>query len=216
MVLLRVVCLVAILPGIVGQIDPSAPDCAINCWENTKYVSKCSTDVGCLCSEPDYTNSVYQCLFSQCDTVHFGSALHHVIAQCFGSGNEILFAVPPIPNRDDLRRREAEYAAGAILYGSGSEAGFPTESVDYPIQSANYPTQSVGGPYSPSPTVPHFPLETATSPALTSATPTPAPYSALAETTTASPVLYTGSSSSMTSSTGLALLFALLVIILTY
>ena len=141
---------------------------------------------------------------------HFGSALHHVIAQCFGTGNEILFAVPPIPNRDSLHRREAEYAAGAKLYGSGSAAGYPTESANYRTQSVNnYPTQSVGGPYSPSPTIPSSPVETA--PALTSATPTEPAYSALAENT--SPALYTGSSTSLSPSVCIALLITLAVII---
>lgn len=155
------------------------------------------------------SKSVYQCLYSQCGTAHFGSALHHVIAQCFGTGNEILFAVPPIPNRDSLRRREAEYAAGAKLYGSGSAAGYPTESANYLTQSVkNYPTQSVGGPYSASPTIPSSPLETA--PALTSGTPTEPAYSALAENT--SPALYTGSSISLSPSVCIALLITLAVI----
>ncbi|KAE8443431.1 hypothetical protein EG329_001828 [Mollisiaceae sp. DMI_Dod_QoI] len=215
--LLNAISLIPILPGIVGQINPAAPGCAISCWENTKYVSKCSRDISCLCSEPDYQNSVFQCLYSQCDTVHFGSALHHVIAQCFGTGNEILFAAPPIPDRDSLRRREAEYAAGAKLYGSGSAAEYPTGSVGYAIQSAGYPTQSVGGPYSPSPTIPYFSLDTATSPVLTSATPTELPYSALPVSTTApAPVLYTGSSTSLGPFTALVLLITLAIIIWTY
>lgn len=160
--------------------------------------------------------SVFQCLYSQCDTAHFGSALHHIIAQCYGTGNEILFALPPIPNRDTLRRREAAYAAGAKLYGSGSVAGYPTESVNYPTQSVNYPTESVGGPYSPSPTVPYFPLESATSPAFTSAIPTAPSYSALSEITATAPILYTGSSTIQGCSTLLALLTTVLVIILTF
>ncbi len=31
-------------------------ECAIRCWENTKYRSKCLDDVKCLCSEPGYQN----------------------------------------------------------------------------------------------------------------------------------------------------------------
>lgn len=162
-----------------------------------------------------YVKSVFQCLYSQCDAAHFGSALHHVIAQCYGTGNEIIFAFPPIPNRDSLRRREAEYAAGAKLYGSGSAAEYPTQSAGFPLQSANYPTQSVGGPYSPSPTASPPLMETATSPALTPAIPTTPSYSALAETTMAPPVLYTGSSSILGFSVWVILLSALLVIFLT-
>jgi hypothetical protein len=161
------------------------------------------------------TKSVFQCLYSQCDTAHFGSALHYVIAQCYGAGNEILFAVPPIPNRDSLHRREAEYAAGAKLYGSGSAVGYPTESTGYATQSAGYPTQSVGGPYSPSPTPSPPSMETATSPALIPATPTVPSYIALAESSTPPLVLYTGSSTSMKSPVWLILLVTLLVILST-
>lgn len=100
--------------------------------------------------------SVYQCIYSQCDTAHFGSALHYTITQCnpFNAGkhNEFIFAVPP-SHRDDLRRREAAIAAGSKIDGSGAAYEYPTESVNssptqdaksYPTQSVNsYPTQSV-------------------------------------------------------------------------
>ena len=141
-------------------------------------------------------------MYSQCDTVHFGSALHHIIAQCFGSGADIpVFAVPPIPNREDLRRREAEYAAGDKIYGSGSAVGYPTESASFLTQSANYPTESVGGPYSPSPTSappPFFPLNTAASPTITAAVPTSFVYEAIpVSVTTAPPQMFTGLASAL-------------------
>ncbi|CZS98228.1 uncharacterized protein RAG0_07031 [Rhynchosporium agropyri] len=146
------------------------------------------------------TSSVFQCIYSQCDTAHFGSALHHAIAQCFGTNNEVFFAVPPIPNREALRRREEEYAAGPKLAGSGSAAGYLTESVTYPGQLATYPTDSVGGPYPPSPTAstPFFPLNSAISPAITSATPTESAFNAVPVSTTVAPPvpqLYTGEAS---------------------
>jgi hypothetical protein len=100
-----------------------------------------------------------------------------------------LFAAPPIPNREDLRRREEQYAAGAKLYGSGSAVGYPTESVSFLTQSAGYATQSVGGIYSPSPSStppPLFSLDAATSPAVTSATPAMPVYNAIPAVTTAS------------------------------
>lgn len=162
-----------------------------------------------------YIKSVFQCLYSQCDTAHFGSAVHHVIAQCYGTGNEVLFVVPPIPNRDSLRRREAEYAAGARLYGSGSIAGYPTESAGFPTQSVNYPTQSISGPYFPSPTPSAPPFEITTSPALIPAIPTTSSYSALAETTITPQVLYTGSSRTLKFPTWLMMLVTMLVILVT-
>ncbi|OWP06752.1 hypothetical protein B2J93_9 [Marssonina coronariae] len=185
--------LMALLEWTAGQSGPGTPECALRCWENTKYVTKCSGDPSCLCSDVNYQNSVFQCIYSQCDTVHFGSALHHAIAQCFGTNDEVFFAIPPIPNRDSLRRREEEYAAGAVLYGSGSAAGYPTESANFPTQSANYPTDSVVGPYSPSLTAslpfPYFPLNSVTSTAVTPATPTESAYNAVPVSTTAAPPL---------------------------
>ncbi|TVY67398.1 hypothetical protein LSUE1_G004725 [Lachnellula suecica] len=182
-----------IVSGSVAQ--SSAPGCAISCWENTKYVSKCLNDAACLCSEPEYQNSVYQCIYSQCDTAHFGSALHHTITQCVGTENQMIFDVPPVLNHDSLRRRrEEEYLAGIKIFGAeGSLVPYPTESAPFPIQSVPFPLQSVGGPYSPSPTAsppPYFPLNTVTSPAVTSATPTE-PL-ALPASTTAGPLLFSG------------------------
>jgi len=98
-----------------------------------------------------------------------------------------LFAAPPTPHREDLRRREEEYAAGAKLYGSGSAVEYPTESVSFLTQSAGYSTQSVGGLYSPSATSippPFLSLQTSTSPATTSATPTGMLYNAIPVVTT--------------------------------
>ncbi|PMD14342.1 hypothetical protein NA56DRAFT_664679 [Hyaloscypha hepaticicola] len=233
--------LMAMLQWSEGLINPSAPGCASRCWENTQYVSKrkCASDAACLCTEPDYQNPapqvVFQCLYSQCDTVHFGSALHHIIAQCFGTGSGLpLFAAPPIPNREDLRRREAEYAAGAKLYGSGSAVGFPTESVSFLTQSAGYATQSVGGPYSPSPTSPSWTspsldtaaslamtstalsFDTAVSPAMTSATASQPIYNAiLLSTTAARPQIFIGLASTLGPAGTLAVLAFIATLYLT-
>ncbi|KAL2065429.1 hypothetical protein VTL71DRAFT_3099 [Oculimacula yallundae] len=208
--------LMAMLHWTTAQHDASNPECALRCWENTKYVSQCFEDHACLCSDPNYQNSVFQCIYSQCDTAHFGSALHHAIAQCFGTSNEVFFAVPPIPNREALQRREEEYAAGAKLVGSGSAAGFPTESATYPAQPANYQTDSVGGPYSPSPTAPtpfpFFPLPSANSPAITSATSTEPAYNVVPVSTTPVlpvPQLYTGKASPSSTMLSLAVLLTI-------
>jgi hypothetical protein len=194
-------------------------------------------DNGCLCGEVEYQNvsylpsssrvngesfrgifikgaaanawqqSVFQCLYSQCDTAHFGSALHYTLSQCSRIGGETVLLLPPISNHDSLRRREAEYLAGDKLYGSGSAVGYPTQSVSLRTQSANnYPTQSVGGRYSLSATPssllpPYFPLNTAALPATTSATPTESTYTAAAASATAGPELYTGVALRLVSST---------------
>ncbi|TVY21601.1 hypothetical protein LARI1_G000139 [Lachnellula arida] len=191
--LLRVLCSLVVISSTVGQIDPPAPGCAISCWENTKYVSKCQNDIACLCSEPGYQNSVYQCIYSQCDTVHFGSALHHTIAQC-GIDNQIIFGIPPVPDNVLLRRREEAYLAGAKFLGPPGSAGlYRTESADgssFPTQSALFPLQSAGG-HSPQATAsppPYFPLNTVTSPEIA----TPTEPAAIAISSAPAPQLFTG------------------------
>jgi hypothetical protein len=73
---LGVLCALVVISSTVGQVDSPAPGrrlfhlgeafrvdsflgCAISCWENTKYVSKCLNDIACLCSEPGYQNVGY-------------------------------------------------------------------------------------------------------------------------------------------------------------
>ncbi|CAG8951844.1 hypothetical protein HYFRA_00005648 [Hymenoscyphus fraxineus] len=147
-----------------AQKGVSVPECATSCWENTKYVTKCMNDIFCLCEDAGYQNSLFQCLYSQCDTVHFGSALHFAISQCVDTDSQIVFGVPPIPNHDSLRKRkEAEYLAGGKekRYESGisgiawptessgynlQSAGFPLEGFAFPTQSASYLTQSANFP----------------------------------------------------------------------
>lgn len=137
-------------------------DCATRCWENTKYLSGCADKTTCLCHDVEYQNvrhtltpfnrhyntncqicvrrltyriqSIFKCLYSQCDTAHFASALHYTITQCAGVAENLLFAEPPISNHDSLRRREAEYLHGVKLEDSESIAGYPTLSA-LPIQS---------------------------------------------------------------------------------
>ncbi|TVY40570.1 putative RNA-binding protein [Lachnellula subtilissima] len=152
--------------------------------------SKCLHDIACLCGEPGYQNSVYQCIYSQCDTVHFGSALHHTIAQC-GTGNQMIFGIPPVPDDVLLQRREEEYLAGAKFLGPTGSAGlYRTESADgssFPTQSALFPLQCAGG-YSPQVTAsppPYFPPNAASLTAI-------AKPAAIAVSSTPEPLLVTG------------------------
>ena len=67
---------------------------------------------------------------------------------------------PPVPNRDDLRRREEEHVAGSRTYELGSAEGYPLESVHLPTQSDGFQTQSV-----------IYPTQSAASPYINSAAP---------------------------------------------
>ncbi|EPE24303.1 hypothetical protein GLAREA_08154 [Glarea lozoyensis ATCC 20868] len=139
--------------NVFGENLPSVPACAMSCWENTKYVSRCFDDLACLCRDDGYQNSVFQCLYSQCDIAHSSSALHYAISQCSTFGSQVNPGARPIAAHDSLRRRmEAEYLAGS--WGKRQQSGasavpWPTESANFPvesaaflIQSAIFPTQS--------------------------------------------------------------------------
>ncbi|KAA8576042.1 hypothetical protein EYC84_006205 [Monilinia fructicola] len=170
-----------------------APGCATRCWENTKYVSQCMDKNICLCRDAEYQNSVFKCLYSQCDTAHFGSALHHTITQCVGVADNILLAVPPISNHDSLRRREAEYLRGAKLEDVESIGGYPTLSA-LPTQSA-LPLAS-GIAFSSVPPLQYLTRDTVTAFATASVT-SPSDsvqttYNTAPEFITASPLIYTG------------------------
>lgn len=186
--------LVAILRYTIGQAESSQPNCAIRCWENTKYVSKCFDDHACLCTETDYQFSVFQCLYSQCDTSHLNSALHHAISQCSNIESYILPALPPVSNHELLRQREAEYLAGIKLYGSGSIMDLPTQSSSFLTQSADHLTQSIVGPCSLD-TPQYFSLQTTAQPAITSVTPTLQDYTAVIVSATSATLLFTGTAS---------------------
>ncbi|KAH8601955.1 hypothetical protein B0O99DRAFT_607819 [Bisporella sp. PMI_857] len=123
--------------------------CAVLCWENTKYISRCLDDMSCLCNEVQYQNSVFQCLYSQCETMHFGAAVHYAITQCSGFGGDILLAVRPYPNHDSLRRRrEAEYLAGDLSIrpsGSPSANIYPIPEYEVNPEEMSYALASING-----------------------------------------------------------------------
>ncbi|TGO24295.1 hypothetical protein BPAE_0107g00430 [Botrytis paeoniae] len=170
-----------------------APGCAVRCWENTKYVSKCVDKNTCLCQDAEYHNSVFKCIYSQCDTAHFGSALHHTITRCVDVADNIILAVPRLSNHDSLRRREAEYLQGVKIEDSESIAGYPTLS-GLPIQSA-LPFASAVAFSSLSPMV-HLTRDTVAASVTASATASfdliHTTYDTAPELVTASPLLYTG------------------------
>ncbi|KAF4630072.1 hypothetical protein G7Y89_g8078 [Cudoniella acicularis] len=98
------------------------------------------------------TQSVFQCLHSQCATASFGPSLHHAISQCLNTGTELIFGVLPARNRGALQRREAEYLAGKKQVASGSAGLYPTQSAGFPTQCSYYATQSVVNPFAASAT----------------------------------------------------------------
>lgn len=64
--------------------------------------------------------AVFQCLYSQCQTAQFGSALHHALAECSSfveDGSDIL---PHLIRHQGLRKRESSLTGYASGYASAS------------------------------------------------------------------------------------------------
>ena len=98
-------------------------DCVSKCWDNSKYVSTCVkvNETQCLCEDADFQSVrtaifrikglakrpqvVLQCLYSQCQTTQFGSAVHLTLSACSDSGMNALDALPPLIRHQGLRKR---------------------------------------------------------------------------------------------------------------
>ncbi|KAI2632828.1 hypothetical protein GGS21DRAFT_491333 [Xylaria nigripes] len=59
--------------------------------------------------------SLFQCLYSQCDSNDYGKALGRTISTCIEVGAEIYMVAPVLVNEELLRVREADYLAGRQL-----------------------------------------------------------------------------------------------------
>jgi hypothetical protein len=86
---------------------------------------------------------VFQCIYAQCETSRFGTALHYTISQCARSGINLYLVSPPSLGHDELKRRELNYVQNKKdkIQGSGSDIGFPTRSAG----NGGFPIQSAGG-----------------------------------------------------------------------
>ncbi|KAK5635762.1 hypothetical protein RRF57_011474 [Xylaria bambusicola] len=59
--------------------------------------------------------SLFQCLYSQCDSNEYGKALSRTISTCMEVGAEIHMVAPGFINQELLRVREADYLSGRQL-----------------------------------------------------------------------------------------------------
>lgn len=117
--------------------------CVPKCWENSKYVSNCPGSAKCLCddaqfqavqsfsfiteSPPSYllsAQAVLQCLYSQCQTAQFGSALHYAIAQCSENDSRSNDILPALVRHKALHGR-----AVPSMYASASVSASAIHSV---------------------------------------------------------------------------------------
>ncbi|GAW27346.1 hypothetical protein SAMD00023353_11200090 [Rosellinia necatrix] len=94
--------------------DPELPSCGSHCMVNSMFVTQC-LDMNCLCHQEEYQKSLFQCLYSQCDSTDYGKALSRTISTCIEVGAEIYMVAPGFANDELLRAREADYLAGRQL-----------------------------------------------------------------------------------------------------
>ncbi|RYC60344.1 hypothetical protein CHU98_g5868 [Xylaria longipes] len=115
--------------------DPELPSCGSHCMINSMFVTQC-LDMNCLCHQEEYqkasqqqhpmstgglfmltgsNQSLFQCLYSQCDSNDYGKALSRTISTCMDVGAEIYMVAPGYINEELLRVREADYLAGRQL-----------------------------------------------------------------------------------------------------
>ena len=136
------------------------------CWDNSIYVSTCvkANETQCLCEDSEFQSVriailhlvclandlqvVLQCLYSQCQTTQFGSALHLTLSACSDSGMDILDALPPLIRHQGLRKR----GSSSNGYVSGHLSASAVQSVARRSVSASTyfnarPTRGTVPPY---------------------------------------------------------------------
>ena len=123
-------------------MSSSCAGCVSKCWDNSKYVTDCGNDDACLCEDPSFQSVglncpthkycirlmffqvVLQCLYSQCQTTVFGSALHHTLLACPSSALDIFDTLPPLIRHQGLRKR-----SGVLrMYNAGGQSASASAS----------------------------------------------------------------------------------------
>ncbi|KAI1772718.1 hypothetical protein F4818DRAFT_444101 [Hypoxylon cercidicola] len=97
--------------GTIARPPPGPPSCASRCMVDSMFMTQC-LDTRCLCNQRDYQKSLFQCLFSQCDSNNYGPALSHSISLCMRLGAEIYMVAPGTVDNGLLQSREEDYLAG--------------------------------------------------------------------------------------------------------
>ncbi|KAI0883848.1 uncharacterized protein GGS22DRAFT_189819 [Annulohypoxylon maeteangense] len=95
----------------VGMDNSTIPKPSVGPPVDSMFVTQC-LDTRCLCNQKDYQKSLFQCLYSQCDSNHYGPALSHAISLCMSLGAEIYMVAPVTVDNELLRSREDDYLAG--------------------------------------------------------------------------------------------------------
>lgn len=93
----------------------------------------------------DVFQVVLQCLYSQCQTTQFGSALHHTLSVCTDYGVDISDASPPLVRHQGIRKRGSPSISSASGHLSASAIhSVARRSVSASAYGTTRPTRSIG------------------------------------------------------------------------
>ena len=126
-----------------------AAECVAQCWDNSVYVTRCSKKTKCLCEDNLFQSvsgvlsnlrclyghclvaiqTMLQCLYSQCQTAQFGSALHHALAICSPYGMDTVTNLPPLIRHQGLRKRQDQ----SSVFQGNQYSTYLSASVAHPL-----------------------------------------------------------------------------------
>ena len=89
--------------------------------------------------------AVLQCLYSQCQTAQFGSALHHALSKCSSLETEIADISPPLLREQGLRKRNKRTVENTSDPGSAPAIGSVARQSASASATSKRPTRSLAG-----------------------------------------------------------------------
>lgn len=117
---LQFLLLASILNGVWSFSSISSPVCVIKCWDSSIFVSTCSSETKCLCKDAFFQSAVLQCLYTQCQTSQFGSAVHHALLKCSTYETDDFENSPPLIRRQGLRKQGSGTVRNISSHASAS------------------------------------------------------------------------------------------------
>ena len=136
--------------------------CVAKCWDNSRFVSTCSSDTNCLCKDAffqsvsvlspreasvhvwPFNQAILQCLYTQCQTSQFGAAVHQALLTC--STYETFYSnnLPQLIRHQSLRKRSSKTLGNMSSHASASVIrSIAHRSTTFSTFSNPYPSKSV-------------------------------------------------------------------------
>ena len=75
--------------------------------------------------------AVFQCLYSQCQTARFGSAIHSALMECSGNDAETYDVLPHFIRHQKIHKRHVSYSDSGSMLAASHEPGYASVSGTY-------------------------------------------------------------------------------------